>query len=178
MKKSLVLFILSMIFSTQFISANPKITPVSGFELSKYLGTWYEIARMPVSFERNLVAVTATYGLQKDGKVSVLNQGHKSSVQGKLKMANGKAKFAGNTDVGHLKVSFFWPFYADYIIVALDQKDYQYAMVVSEGFKYLWILSRTPRLDASILNGLLDKAKALGFDVQKLYMVPQEQANS
>ena len=163
-----------MTFSIQPVSANPKFTPVSGFELSKYLGTWYEIARMPVSFERDLVAVTATYSLQKDGTVSVLNQGHKNIVQGKLKKAFGKAKFAGNTDVGHLKVSFFWPFYADYIIVALDQKDYQYAMVVSEGFKYLWILNRTPRLDASILNGLLDKAKSLGFDMQKLYLVPQE----
>jgi apolipoprotein D and lipocalin family protein len=163
-----------MILSTQLTAANPKFTPVNGFELSKYLGTWYEIARMPVSFERDLVAVTAMYGLQKDGTVSVLNQGHKMTVQGKLKKAHGKAKFAGKTDVGYLKVSFFWPFYADYIIVALDQKDYQYAMVVSEGFKYLWILSRTPRLDASILKGLLDKAKELGFDMQKLFMVPQE----
>jgi apolipoprotein D and lipocalin family protein len=174
MKNSLLVAIISMTFSIQPVSANPKFTPVSGFELSKYLGVWYEIARMPVSFERDLVAVTATYGLQKNGTVSVLNQGHKNIVQGKLKKARGKAKFAGNTDVGHLKVSFFWPFYADYIIVALDQKDYQYAMVVNEGFKYLWILSRTPRLDASILNGLLDKAKALGFDVQKLLIVPQE----
>jgi Bacterial lipocalin len=163
-----------MILSTQLTAANPKFTPVNGFELSKYLGTWYEIARMPVSFERDLVAVTATYGLQKDGKVSVLNQGHKNTVQGTIKKACGKAKFAGKPDVGHLKVSFFGPFYADYIIVALDQKEYQYALVLSKGFKYLWILSRTPRLDASILNGLLDKAKALGFDVQKLYMVPQE----
>lgn len=151
-----------------------EFSPVNGFELSRYLGTWYEIARMPVSFERDLVAVTATYGLQKNGTVSVLNQGHKKTIQGTIKKARGKAKFAGKPDVGHLKVSFFWPFYADYIIVALDQKDYQYAMVVSEGFKYLWILSRASRLDASILNGLLDKAKALGFDMQKLYMVPQE----
>jgi apolipoprotein D and lipocalin family protein len=175
MKKPLLPFLLSMFFFIQFAgAASMEFTPVNGFELSKYLGTWYEIARMPVSFERDLVAVTATYGLQKHGTVSVLNQGHKKTVQGKLKKAHGKAKFAGNTDKGHLKVSFFWPFYADYIIVALDQKDYQYAMVVSEGFKYLWILSRTPHLDASILNGLLDKAKALGFDTQKLYMVPQE----
>lgn len=174
MKNSLLVAIISMTFSIQPLSADPKFTPVNGFELSKYLGTWYEIVRMPVSFERDLVAVTATYGLQKNGTVSVLNQGHKNIVQGKLKKAHGKAKFAGNTDVGHLKVSFFWPFYADYIIVALDQQDYQYAMVVSEGFKYLWILSRTPRLDASILNGLLDKAKSLGFDMQKLYLVPQE----
>lgn len=175
MKKNLFSFLPIMFLLTQFAeAAKPNFVPVNGFQLGKYLGTWFEIARMPVSFERDLVGVTATYDLQKDGKVGVLNQGRKKTLQGKIKTAHGKAKFAGKPDVGHLRVSFFGPFYADYIIVSLDQQAYQYAMVVSEGYKYLWILSRTPRIDASILNGLLDTAKALGFDVQKLYMVPQE----
>jgi apolipoprotein D and lipocalin family protein len=169
-------FGLSAILILSFHSAGAssmEFTPVGGFELSKYLGTWYEIARMPVSFERDLVGVTATYGLRKDGKVSVLNQGHKKTLQGTIKTAGGKAKFAGKSDVGHLKVSFFGPFYADYIVSVLDS-NYQYAMVVGDSYKYLWILSRTPKLDAAILNGLLEKATELGFDAQELYMVPQE----
>jgi apolipoprotein D and lipocalin family protein len=174
MKKLLFGFSAILVLSFHLAgAASMEFTPVGGFELSKYLGTWYEIARMPVSFERDLVGVTATYGLRKDGKVSVLNQGHKKTLHGTIKTAHGKARFAGKTDIGHLKVSFFGPFYADYIVTVLDS-NYQYAMVVGDSYKYLWILSRTPKLDAAILNGLLEKATELGFDAQELYMVPQE----
>ena len=174
MKKLLYGFSAILVLSFHLAgAASMEFNPVSGFELNRYLGKWYEIARMPVSFERDLVGVTATYGLRKDGKVSVLNQGHKKTLQGKVKTAHGTAKFAGKTDVGHLKVSFFWPFYADYIVAALDS-NCQYAMVVGDSYKYLWILSRMPKLDAAILNGLLEKATELGFDSQELYMVPQE----
>jgi apolipoprotein D and lipocalin family protein len=140
--------------------------PVKNFNLEKYLGVWYEIARMPSPFEKNLVNITATYKLRDDGKVDVINEGNKSTKEGKKQTARGKAKFAGNKDVGYLKVSFFWPFCADYIVVSLDSANYQYSMVVSG--KYLWILSRTPKLDKTVLDGLLAKAKELGFDVQKL----------
>jgi apolipoprotein D and lipocalin family protein len=147
--------------------------PVSGFDLQKYLGTWYEIARMPASFEMDLVAVTATYSLQDDGMVKVVNQGHKKALEGKKSIATGKAKFAGAKDIGHLKVSFFLWFYADYIIVNLDKDNYQYALVASSP-KYLWILSRKPALDKGILDTLLDHAKSLGYDTSKLIMTPQE----
>ncbi len=172
-KNFLCLSIIAMLVSQASFGDSPAFVPVGGFSLEKYLGTWYEIARMPVSFEKDLVNVTATYGLRKDGKVSVINQGYKNSKQGKKKVANGNAKFAGNPDVGYLRVSFFWPFFADYIVVALDS-NYHYALVAGNSHNYLWILSRTPKLDQTILDGLFAKAKELGFDVQKLIMVPQE----
>jgi len=145
--------------------------PVSNFEPEKYLGKWYEIVRMPNSFEKDLVNVTATYSMRKDGKIKVLNEGYKHTPRGKHSIAEGKAKFAGDRSKGYLRVSFFWIFYADYIIVDLD-RDYRYAMVVSSE-KYLWILSREPQLEKSILDALLEKAKSLGFDTQKLYFTPQ-----
>jgi len=153
----------------------PHFTPVSGFNLERYLGTWYEIARMPSWFEKDLVRVTATYSLRPDGKVDVLNAGYKPGIEGKKKSAHGKAKFAGDTFAGHLRVSFFGPFYADYIIVELDSS-YRYALVTGDSYKYLWILSRTPQLDSASVNHLLEKAKTLGFDLSKLYMVPQEES--
>jgi apolipoprotein D and lipocalin family protein len=146
-------------------------TPVTGFSLEKYLGTWYEIARMPFRYENGLRDITATYSLRDDGKVSVVNRGIRDN--GKESVARGKAKFASSPDTGHLRVSFFLWFYADYIITDLDSA-YQYAMVVSPP-KYFWILSRTPRLDGSVVNRLVGSAAALGYDTAKLIMTPQEQ---
>lgn len=148
------------------------VMPVDGFDLSKYLGTWYEIARMPASFEKDLVGVTATYSMRDDGKVRVLNQGNKKTSDGRKSIAVGKAKFAGDPTKGHLKVAFFWIFYADYVVVALDKERYDYALVVSSK-SYMWILSRKPVLDPSILARLIDQAKGLGIDTSKLIMTPQ-----
>ncbi len=148
------------------------ITPVDGFDLSRYLGTWYEIARMPAPFEKALVGVTATYSVRADGKVRVLNQGRKKTLDGKKSVALGKAKFAGDPAKGHLKVSFFWIFYADYVVVALDKERYDYALVVSSK-SYMWILSRKSTLDASIVTRLIDRAKELGIDTSKLIRTPQ-----
>jgi apolipoprotein D and lipocalin family protein len=165
--------IIAALGSPAFSGAPPAFVPVKGFSLERYLGSWYEIARMPVSFEKDLSKVTATYVLRKDGKVDVINQGYKTTKNNKKQVAKGKAKFAASSDIGHLRVSFFGPFYADYIVLALDE-NYSYAMVTSNSNKYLWILSRTPKLEQTILNGLLAKAKELGFDVEKLIMVEQE----
>jgi lipocalin len=147
-------------------------TPVDSFELSKYLGTWYEIARMPAPFEKDLVGVTATYSMRDDGKVNVLNQGYKNSKDGKKSVALGKAKFAGDPTKGHLKVSFFLFFYGDYIIIDLDKDNYQYALVLSPP-SYAWILCRNPTLDKAVIDRLIQKAKGLGYDTSKLIMVPQ-----
>jgi apolipoprotein D and lipocalin family protein len=174
MKRVLMFLSFMTVVASQASSdTSPAFPPIKGFMVEKYLGTWYEIARMPVSFEKDLVNVTATYELRKDGKVKVINQGYKKTKQGKRKVAYGKAKFAGSPDVGHLRVSFFGPFYADYIIVALDTVAYQYVMVTGNSHKYLWVLSRTPKLDQTVLDNLLAKAKELGFDSQKLIMVEQ-----
>jgi apolipoprotein D and lipocalin family protein len=123
-------FIVCLIFSLfQNSMGGTKMEPVKNFDLSRYLGTWYEIARLPASFEKNLIHVTANYSLKNNGKVKVLNEGDDANTQ-KHKKAVGKAKIAQTPDVGYLRVSFFGPFYADYIILALDN-DYRYAMVAS-----------------------------------------------
>jgi len=154
-------------------SREPQFPPVEGFEIQRYLGTWYEIARLPNWFERDLVNVTATYSPRDDGKITVLNQGYKPDKDGKLKQARGRAKFAGDPETGHLKVSFFGPFYADYIIIELDTTDYQYALVAGSKHKFLWILSRSPHMDQTLYQRLIATATDLGFDRDALYKVPQ-----
>jgi lipocalin len=145
---------------------------VTTFDLSKYLGKWYEIARLPAWFEKDMTHVAATYSLKENGGVRVENAGLKN---GKPKTAIGKAKIANEATVGHLKVAFFLWFYADYKILALDTVGYQYAMVASS-YEYLWILSRKPLLDQGILETLVGKAREMGFDTSRLYYTPQESA--
>jgi apolipoprotein D and lipocalin family protein len=148
-----------------------KFTPVKSFSLEKYLGTWYEIARMPFSYENGLSNITATYTLRDDGKVSVVNKGVKPD--GKESVAHGKAKFGDGKDTGYLRVSFFLWFYADYIVTELDP-NYQWALVASPP-KYFWILSRTPQLDSTVVQRLISAAGALGYDTSKMIMTPQQQ---
>ncbi len=119
-------------------------TTVKQLDLERYLGTWYEIARFDHRFERGLVGVTANYSLRDDGKIKVVNEGYKKTLDGKHDVAVGKAKTTD--DPGRLKVSFFWIFYADYLVLELGE-NYQWALIGSTSDKYLWILSRTPILD-------------------------------
>jgi len=146
------------------------LQPVADFELERYLGKWYEIARLDHSFERNLSQVTADYSLRKDGGVEVVNQGF-NQKSGKWEMITGKAFLIGKGNVGSLKVSFFGPFYGGYHVVALDQKDYSYAMVAGPSRSYLWILSRNKTLDSTILERLVGKANQWGFETDKLTYV-------
>lgn len=148
--------------------------PVADFELERYLGTWYEIARMDHSFERGLSNVTAEYSLREDGGVRVLNRGFKSE-NGKWKEAEGKAYFVDDPSLGQLKVSFFGPFYASYNVIALDKQAYQWALVVGPDTDYMWILSRTPKLDAAVVEELTKLAGSLGFNTGELIFVSQEQ---
>jgi apolipoprotein D and lipocalin family protein len=147
---------------------------IRNFDLSRYLGRWYEIARFNHSFEKGLVGVTANYTLLPDGMIRVENAGHKGTLEGVTKTAIGKAKSAGVTTEGHLKVSFFLFFYADYFIMDLDP-DYRWALIGSKSDKFLWILSRTPQLEKSVQGRIMDKARSLGYDLSQLYMVPQYQ---
>ena len=148
-------------------------TTVKELDLNRYLGKWYEIARFPHSFEKNLVGVTATYTLKPDGKIEVLNEGLKNSLDGERSKAIGKAKIPNKLEPGKLKVSFFWIFYADYYVLELDNVNYRYAMIGSSSDKYFWILSRTPQMDPAVYNMLLDKARNRGYNLEKLYKVPQ-----
>ena len=147
--------------------------PVRGFELDRYLGTWYEIARMDHRFERGLSNVTAEYALKDDGGVRVLNRGFNTDKE-TWKEAEGKAYFVGDSTVGQLKVSFFWSFYAAYNIIALDQDAYQWSLVTGPDKDYLWILSRTPDLDPSVTDRLVEMAKTLGYQIDALIFVSQD----
>jgi len=155
------------------VSLPDGIEPVSGFELERYLGTWYEIARLDHSFERGLSRVTAEYSMRDDGGVKVLNRGFKEA-SGEWKEAVGRAYFVESSDIGQLKVSFFGPFYGGYNIISLDKQDYQWALVCGPNRDYLWVLARSPRLDAAIFDALIDKAGALGFDTGALIRVAHD----
>lgn len=143
---------------------------VSGFELDRYLGTWYEIARLDHRFERGLSEVTATYSLRDDGGVHVVNRGFNGATN-EYDEATGKAYFVGDTNLGQLKVSFFGPFYGGYNIIELDKAEYQYSLIAGPDRSYLWILSRTPKMDPEILDSLIKKANDLGFATQDLIFV-------
>lgn len=149
------------------------VKPVTGFELDRYLGKWYEIARLDHSFERGLTKVTAEYGLRDDGAVSVLNRGFSESDQD-WQDAEGKAYFVDSDSEGYLKVSFFGPFYGSYVVFELDHESYQYAFISGPNTKYLWLLSRTPTVEAEVIDKFVAMAKERGFDTDSLIYVAQE----
>ena len=146
------------------------VKPVEDFKAEKYLGKWYEIARLDHGFERGLSKVTAEYSMRQDGGIRVVNRGFNDRDQ-QWKQAEGKAYFVKDRDTGHLKVSFFGPFYGSYIVVALDQENYRYSMVCGPNRSYLWLLAREPRLDIEVQTRLLSQAAALGFATNKLIFV-------
>jgi len=163
----------SLLLSFAFLSACtglPKgVTPVDDFEITRYLGTWYEVARLDHRFERGLEKVTATYELNEDGSVRVTNKGFKSA-KGKWSEAVGKAKFVGEPTTAHLKVSFFGPFYASYVIFDLAE-DYSTAAVSGNNKSNLWLLARTPTVDGSVIEEFKGRAQALGFATEELILV-------
>lgn len=166
------LFILAALLLAGCTGKPVNVEPVKQFEAAKYLGKWYEIARLDHSFERGLSNVTADYSMRDDGGIKVVNRGFKADGN-EWKESVGKAYFVGAPDVGFLKVSFFGPFYGSYIVFDLDQPGYQYAMISGPDTSYLWILSRTPTMDEATKKRLVAKAQALGFDTSKLIYVSQ-----
>ena len=164
------LFLLMLPLVTACTGLPKGVLPVADFELDRYLGSWYEIARLDHRFERDLQAVTAEYSLEADGTVTVLNSGY-SAEAGEIKQAKGKAKFVGDPGTGHLKVSFFGPFYASYVIFELERETYNYAFVSGNNKKYLWLLARTPNPSAQIVDRFKVRAAELGFAVDELIMV-------
>ncbi len=148
----------------------PGVTPVDGFELERYLGQWYEIARLDHSFERGLENITANYSLRDDGGVRVVNRGW-SVENGEWEQAEGKAYFVEDEQNGYLKVSFFGPFYGSYVIFELDRENYQYAFVSGPDTSYLWLLSREPQVDERLIQRFVERSGALGFDTGQLIFV-------
>ena len=167
MLKRLPLLLLSLL--TGCVGIPKGITPVDSFELERYLGRWYEIARLDHSFERGLSRVTAEYSLRKDGGVRVINRGW-SAAKGEWRQAEGRAYFVEGKDRGYLKVSFFGPFYGAYVIFELD-RDYRYALVCGPDRSYLWLLAREPEIDDALRDRLIARAAALGFATENLIMV-------
>jgi apolipoprotein D and lipocalin family protein len=164
-------FLLLILMLTGCVTIPANVKPVEGFILERYLGRWYEIARLDHSFERGLSRVTAEYSLIQDGGVRVMNRGYSESEK-RWKEAEGKAVFVGRNDQGFLKVSFFGPFYGSYIVLDLDE-DYRYALVCGPSRSYLWILARTPTIPEAVTNRLVAKAAALGFDTGGLLFIEQ-----
>ena len=151
------------------------VQPVQPFDAERYLGTWYEIARLDHSFERGLEQVSANYSLREDGGIRVLNKGY-SAEDGKWQEAEGKAYLMGAADEGYLKVSFFGPFYGAYGIFELDQQDYQYAFVAGYSTDYLWLLARTPTVSPALIERFKAEASKRGFATDQLILVRQSAA--
>ena len=152
------------------VSVPEGIEPVTGFELDRYLGKWYEIARLDHSFERGLSRVTAEYSLREDGGVRVVNRGFAADT-GEWDEAEGKAYFVEDENTGYLKVSFFGPFYGSYIVFELDHEDYGYAFISGPDRSYLWFLARTPTVSDELRQRFVERAAELGFDTEELIFV-------
>ncbi|WP_114192049.1 outer membrane lipoprotein Blc [Edaphovirga cremea] len=149
----------------------PDVEVVNNFEVKRYLGIWYEIARLDHRFERGLDHVTANYSTRDDGGIRVINRGFNVKKQ-EWEQSEGKGYFIGSPAQASLKVSFFGPFYGGYNVIELD-KEYRYALVCGPNKDYLWILSRTPTLDEGTREKLLETARKYGFDTDKLIWVNQ-----
>lgn len=145
------------------------IEPVTGFDQERYLGTWYEIARLDHSFEEGLDRVTAEYLPNDDGSIKVINRGY-NQAKGEWEEAEGRAVFVGDSDVAHLKVSFFGPFYSSYVVFELDE-DYSTAYITGYNRDYLWFLSRTPQVSAAELETFKTRAAAEEFELEELIVV-------
>jgi apolipoprotein D and lipocalin family protein len=146
------------------------LSAVTPFDLSRYEGQWYEIARLDHSFERGLSDVNATYRLQPDGAVKVINRGF-SSKKNEWVQETGHALFIGDPQRASLKVSFFAAFYGGYHVVALDQQHYRWALVVGPSRDQAWILSRDKQLSPALRAQLLGQARQLGIAVDALIWV-------
>ncbi|MDR6369805.1 apolipoprotein D and lipocalin family protein [Chryseobacterium bernardetii] len=156
---------------TSCSSMPEKAQPVGQFDVNKYLGTWYEIARFDYRFEKDLDNAIAQYSLNADGSVKVLNSGY-NVIKNKWVSANGTAKFRGDKNVAALKVSFFGPFYAGYNVIVLEE--YKYALVAGKNLDYLWILSREKTIPDHIKQNFISKAQEIGYDTSKLIWVKQD----
>ncbi len=169
--KSVLIIAASALFCSCLSATHAPLPPlavVSHVELSRYTGTWYEIARYPNSFQKDCIHSSAVYKLKADGSVSVLNSCQKKGV---MKTSEGKARVVDPITNAKLKVSFFWPFSGDYWIIDLGE-DYDYAVVSEPRRKYLWILARDPQMDDRLYAEILQRLQEKGFDIRILIKNP------
>ena len=164
MKKIVILFVL---LATGCVSIPDNITPVTSFQIERYLGKWYEIARLDHRFERGLTQISAEYSMRPDGGLKVLNRGYSKEKQ-EWSEAEGRGYFVQSPNEAYLKVSFFGPFFGSYIVFELDTVNYQYALISGPDKSYFWLLARTPIIDDNLKKKLITKAAVLGFNTKKL----------
>ena len=169
------LFMVGLVGLAGCTSLPEDIEPVTGFDSDRYLGTWYEIARLDHSFERGLTNVLAEYSRNDDGSIKVINRGYNAQEE-KWEEADGRAVFVDDENRGHLKVSFFGPFYASYVVFELDKEEYSFAYVTGYNRDYLWFLSRTQEVSEKAMRTFKERAKAEGFDLEELIIVDQSRA--
>ena len=171
------LIALSFLFITGCLSSGREtrspLQVVPTVDLRRYVGEWYEIARFPHRFQEGCVGSSATYTLRDDGKITVLNQCYEGSFTGKLRTAKGTARVADEKTNAKLRVSFFWPFSGDYWIIELG-RDYEYAVVGHPDRTYLWILSRTKKMDETLYQDILSRLTPKGYDTTKLLRTMQD----
>lgn len=158
----------ALIFNACTVRVPSNIEPVKGFQADQYLGKWYEIARLPMRFEKNLDMTTANYSKKENGSIRVINRGH-NMKSGKWTESEGEARFLGDPTTAALKVAFFKPFWAGYNVI--DLVDYKYALVAGDSTKYLWILSRETTIPQEIKERFLEKAKSAGYQTEDLIWV-------
>ena len=176
MNRSQQYILVLMVAASSFFgcaSSKGDLPVVKSVDLQRYVGTWYEIMRLPNSFEKGLTCVTANYSLKENGDIKVVNSGHKTDDPATVKSSTGTAWVPNPDEPTKLKVRFFWPFAGSYWILALDT-EYKYVMIGEPSREYLWILSREKTLPAETINTLLVQAKAQGFDVTKLERTSQD----
>jgi apolipoprotein D and lipocalin family protein len=171
MKKNALILFAMMIFSSAQSQKIPSV--VSTVDFNRYIGMWYEIARLPNYFERKLKCTSADYTLRDDGRITVLNKGFYLTDPQKSTTSRGVAWIPDKKSPAKLKVQFFWPFSGDYWIMDLD-KEYRYVLVGDPSFKYLWILAREKKMDDITYNMLLKKAIDNGYDVKAIIRVEQD----
>lgn len=160
-------------FFTGCLGMPDSVKPVENLELKRYLGKWYEIARLDHSFERGLERVTAEYSVRDDGGISVINRGY-SAEDDEWKIAKGKAYFVNDKNTGYLKVSFFGPFYGSYVVFEIDHEAYEYAFISGPNNSFLWLLARSPEIPQEIIQKFKHLSKELGFDTSQLIFVKHE----
>lgn len=163
---------LILIFMTKIATIGQSLTTVPQVDLSKYAGKWYEIASYPQRFQKGCHCTTAEYTLSESGYVIVENRCNRDSINGKQSYIKGKAFVVKNSGNAKLKVQFFWPFKGKYWIIDLAD-DYSYSVVSHPNRKYLWILSRTPKIDYTIYQQILSRLNENGFDLTKLQSTVQ-----
>lgn len=155
---------------------HPALPTVEHVDLDRYLGTWYEIARYPAPFQEGCVATSASYSPREGGGIRVVNRCLVESFDGELREAEGRARIVDDATNAKLKVTFFWPFWGDYWVLGLGP-EYEWALVGEPGRKYLWILSRTRQMDPAVLDEIVSRLPALGYDAERLLITSQPESD-